>query len=72
MTVTTPASEDYGIYVDGRWEEGNDVLTVDDLADGGVFARIAAADEEHAELALTAATAPTNWPKSSSARRGSR
>jgi glyceraldehyde-3-phosphate dehydrogenase [NAD(P)+] len=56
MTVTTPASEDYGIYVDGRWEEGNDVLTVDDLADGGVFARIAAADEEHAELALTAAT----------------
>lgn len=56
MTVTAATIEDYDIYVDGQWEQGDHAIAVDDLADGGVFARIAAADEDHAEAALAAAT----------------
>jgi len=55
MTVTTATTDDYGIYVDGEWEAGDDALAVDDLADGGVFAWVATADREDAEAALVAA-----------------
>ncbi|QAU11908.1 aldehyde dehydrogenase [Halorubrum sp. BOL3-1] len=43
------------LYVDGQWREGADSITVRDLADGGEFARVAAADSEQAEDALAAA-----------------
>lgn len=55
MTVTTAANDEYGLYVDGQWADGDDALTVDDLADGGVFARVATADDRQVEAALSAA-----------------
>ncbi|WP_049935642.1 aldehyde dehydrogenase family protein [Haloplanus natans] len=55
MTVTTATTDEYGLYVDGQWVSGGDTLAVDDLADGGVFARVATADERRVEAALHAA-----------------
>ena len=46
---------DQGLYIDGRWEDGEDVIEVADLAEGGIFARVAAASPEQAEAALAAA-----------------
>jgi glyceraldehyde-3-phosphate dehydrogenase [NAD(P)+] len=43
------------LYVDGEWVAGPDTFPVTDLADGGTFAEVAAADERHAERALAAA-----------------
>lgn len=43
------------LYVDGAWEEHADQLEVADLAEGGVFATIAAASTETAERAIEAA-----------------
>jgi len=55
MTATTATTDEYELYVDGKWEAGSDALPVDDLADGGVFARVATADERWVETALQAA-----------------
>jgi len=54
MTATT-TSYDHALYIDGDWVDGGATLSVDDLADGGTFARVAAATERDAERALTAA-----------------
>ncbi|MXV62264.1 aldehyde dehydrogenase family protein [Natronorubrum sp. JWXQ-INN-674] len=43
------------IYVDGEWLETESVLSVSDLADGGTFAQVAAADPAAAQTALKAA-----------------
>ncbi|MEF8862070.1 MAG: aldehyde dehydrogenase family protein [Haloarculaceae archaeon] len=45
----------YGLYIDGRWEEAETVIEVTDLAEGGVFASVAAASPDQAEAALVAA-----------------
>ena len=45
----------YGLYIDGRWEEAEEFLEVTDLAEGGVFARVAAATPDQAGAALSAA-----------------
>ncbi|WP_336037669.1 aldehyde dehydrogenase family protein [Halobacterium yunchengense] len=45
------------LYVGGEWVSGPDTFSVTDLADGGTFADVAAADEAHAERALAAAEA---------------
>jgi len=47
------------IYVDGEWLETDHALEVRDLADGGSFARVAAAGPEEAQTALAAAHAVT-------------
>ena len=43
------------IYVDGEWLETDDAIPVSDLADGGTFAQVAAADPATAHDALEAA-----------------
>ncbi|MFA9426829.1 aldehyde dehydrogenase [Natronorubrum sp. A-ect3] len=43
------------IYVDGEWLETESVISVSDLADGGSFAQVAAADPATAHAALKAA-----------------
>ncbi len=43
------------LYIDGRWEKPTDVISVDDLADGGSFAVVAAATPDEARDALRAA-----------------
>ncbi|ELY38501.1 aldehyde dehydrogenase family protein [Natronorubrum tibetense] len=43
------------IYVDGEWLEMENVITVSDLADGGTFAQVDAADPATAQTALEAA-----------------
>ncbi|WP_135805485.1 aldehyde dehydrogenase family protein [Halorussus marinus] len=43
------------LYIDGDWRDADDVLEVTDLADGGAFARVAAANPEQADAALAAA-----------------
>ena len=43
------------LYVDGDWRDADETLEVRDLADGGTFARVAAASESDAEDALAAA-----------------
>ena len=45
------------LYVGGEWVAGPNTVPVTDLADGGTFAEVAAADEVHAERALAAAEA---------------
>lgn len=42
-------------YVAGEWLESEDTISVSDLADGGTFAQVAAADRAVAETALEAA-----------------
>jgi glyceraldehyde-3-phosphate dehydrogenase [NAD(P)+] len=43
------------LFIDGVWEPGEDAIEVTDLADGGTFTRIAAADAAAARTALSAA-----------------
>jgi glyceraldehyde-3-phosphate dehydrogenase [NAD(P)+] len=45
------------LYVGGEWVAGPDTFPVTDLADGGTFAEVAAADEHQADRALAAAEA---------------
>ncbi|MFH5798609.1 aldehyde dehydrogenase family protein [Haladaptatus sp. CMAA 1911] len=42
------------LYIDGEWLDTDGTLDVTDLADGGVFAEVAAADAEQADNALAA------------------
>ena len=42
------------LYIDGEWLDADGTLDVTDLADGGVFAEVAAADAEQADKALAA------------------
>ncbi|MFC6734284.1 MULTISPECIES: aldehyde dehydrogenase [unclassified Haladaptatus] len=51
-TQTHPGGE---LFIGGKWQTPPDVIEVTDLADGGIFAQVAAADADHAEAALTAA-----------------
>lgn len=46
---------DQHLYVDGTWQATQEHIDVPDRADGGTFARIAAADGDDAHAALTAA-----------------
>lgn len=48
-------TEDERLYVDGSWRDADDTIEVQDLADGGTFARVAAASQNEAEAALAAA-----------------
>jgi len=43
------------LYLGGEWVDADDELAVADLADGGTFARVAAADVADVEMALSAA-----------------
>lgn len=43
------------LYIAGEWRAGTDTIEVTDLADGGVFAEVAAGTESDAEDALAAA-----------------
>jgi glyceraldehyde-3-phosphate dehydrogenase [NAD(P)+] len=43
------------LYIDGEWRDGDDTITVRDLADGGTVADVAAASSDQAEDALAAA-----------------
>jgi len=45
----------YELYIDGRWEAAEGAIEVTDLAEGGIFARAAAASPDQAEAALAAA-----------------
>lgn len=53
--ATRQLRNDDRLYIDGEWESPDDVIKVTDLADGGVFARVAAATPEQARAALAAA-----------------
>jgi glyceraldehyde-3-phosphate dehydrogenase [NAD(P)+] len=53
--ATTSTTHHKEPFIDGQWESGDDAIDVIDLADGGVFARVSAADQRQAEAALTAA-----------------
>ena len=55
--ATTSTAHDERPYIDGQWENGDGVIEVRDLAEGGVFAQIAVASPLHAEAALDAAEA---------------
>jgi glyceraldehyde-3-phosphate dehydrogenase [NAD(P)+] len=46
---------DQNLYVDGRWQPGQEHIEVPDRAEGGIFARIAAASRDDARAALAAA-----------------
>lgn len=46
---------DQHLYVDGTWQATEEHIDVPDRADGGTFARIAAADGDNARTALSAA-----------------
>ena len=43
------------LYIDGGWRDGDDTITVRDLADGGTVATVAAASSDQADEALAAA-----------------
>lgn len=53
--ATASAANDREPFIDGEWRGGDTVIDVTDLADGGVFARVSAADQSQAESALAAA-----------------
>ena len=53
--ATTSTTHDEQPFINGQWENGDGVIEVTDLAEGGVFAQIAAAGPLHAEAALNAA-----------------
>jgi glyceraldehyde-3-phosphate dehydrogenase [NAD(P)+] len=46
-----------GLYIDGAWQDLAETMEVTDLADGGIFAHVAAASAEQAEAAVAAADA---------------
>jgi len=52
---TRAAQRSERMYVAGEWLDGDDRLTVTDLADGGTFAEVTAAKPEQARAALAAA-----------------
>ena len=54
MALTTHTYRD-ALYVDGQWRSTEDTIEVTDLADGGTFATVAAANEADAATALAAA-----------------
>ncbi|MDJ1433413.1 aldehyde dehydrogenase family protein [Halostagnicola sp. A-GB9-2] len=53
--ATRTAQRTERIYVDGEWLETGETLSVSDLADGGTFAKVAAAGPTQARAALAAA-----------------
>jgi glyceraldehyde-3-phosphate dehydrogenase [NAD(P)+] len=53
--ATVSTTHDEQPFIDGRWESGDEVIDVTDLADGGVFAQVVAANQQQAEAALDAA-----------------
>jgi glyceraldehyde-3-phosphate dehydrogenase [NAD(P)+] len=53
--MATSAQNHDRLFIGGQWQLSNDVIEVTDLADGGEFARVAAANKEHAQNALTRA-----------------
>ncbi|QSW98674.1 aldehyde dehydrogenase family protein [Haloterrigena alkaliphila] len=53
--ATSTAQRRERLYVDGEWLETDSVLSVSDLADGGAFAQISAADPAAVQAALEAA-----------------
>jgi len=57
MTTKMADHLDGQLLIDGQQRASGDVLTVDDLAEGGTFARVAAATEDDAADALAAAAA---------------
>ncbi|PSQ15111.1 aldehyde dehydrogenase [Halobacteriales archaeon QS_8_69_26] len=58
MATSTP-TDSADLLIDGRWEGTEDHIEVEDLAEGGTVARIAAADPDDARAALAAAQAAT-------------
>jgi len=53
--ATKPDRHEQAVFVGGRWESVEDTIEVTDLAEGGVFARVAAATPAQAEDALAGA-----------------
>jgi glyceraldehyde-3-phosphate dehydrogenase [NAD(P)+] len=53
--ATVSTTHDKQPLIDGQWESGDEAIDVTDLANGGVFARVSAADQQQAEAALDAA-----------------
>jgi len=54
---TTSVQRKEPLRIDGAWVDADDEIEVSDLADGGAFARVAAASVDQAEAALAAADA---------------
>lgn len=44
------------LYINGKWQAGDDTISVHDLADGGTVSTVAAASSDQAQEALAAAT----------------
>jgi glyceraldehyde-3-phosphate dehydrogenase [NAD(P)+] len=53
--MATSAQNHDRLFIGGQWQLSTDVIEVTDLADGGEFARVAAATPEHAQQALARA-----------------
>lgn len=53
--ATVSATHDEQPFIDGQWKSSDEAINVTDLANGGVFAQISAADQQQAEAALDAA-----------------
>jgi len=53
--ATNPDRHEQVVFVAGKWEAVEEAIEVTDLADGGVFARVAAATPAEAEAALAGA-----------------
>jgi glyceraldehyde-3-phosphate dehydrogenase [NAD(P)+] len=53
--ATTNETDQRRLYIGGRWETGDETIAVTDLAAGGTFERVAAADTEAVRHALGAA-----------------
>jgi glyceraldehyde-3-phosphate dehydrogenase [NAD(P)+] len=53
--ATVSNTHDKQPLIDGQWESGDEAINVTDLANGGVFARVSAADQQQAEAAIDAA-----------------
>lgn len=57
--ATRSVQYDKQLYVEGRWQSTAGSIEIPDRADGGMFARIAAASEENAKAVLAAADGAT-------------
>jgi glyceraldehyde-3-phosphate dehydrogenase [NAD(P)+] len=53
--ATVSTTYDEQPFIDGWWQSGEGAINVTDLADGGVFARVSAADHQQVAAALDAA-----------------
>ena len=53
--IQSPISHEEGLYIDGRWTDPQDYIEVTDLADGGVFSRVAAGTPADVDDALAGA-----------------